>query len=311
MNASVSVNENDRTVYFQLDRAVEAHDLEILVLYLESSGGDISKTNTRNMNQLLEVEYEDSDVRKRVLTNARLHKCLKHSLIPFALDDIKNVPTTAHRTQIQNKILLRNINANEEDEVVKLYVNYLQPDNEVAEIKRLRLMSNTLLISFQNDVNFELLRKKLDKRSTLRANQIKFFNVYDGDLWILSKSELNFKLLESLIGSTPSEKYFKFYEAGDFYLFDGSSAAVFDKDPFEKCWNVDSVANGDERVRQMSSADSAVAQGPSLNEQKMPGDLGTSKHVDAVVLEPPNKKQGQVEIAAEPSVGVSKPEQVS
>ena len=172
--------KSNNQVLFEVNRCLNPADLDLLSLYLEnkkqSSGGDILSMDESldKHPKALRIVYEDNQVKQRVLAR-KFFKfkgyMLRSSENGYKANDLYELD--------KNRLIIRNIEDEEDEFVIKMYAEHLLPDNNVLGIVRSKLAkANAVCVQFQDDIDLELLQKRYNKKPHLRNKKIELMNVY-------------------------------------------------------------------------------------------------------------------------------------
>ena len=169
--------ESNNEILLELDRTVNELDLDVLILFFEnkkkSGGGDSVSAELMPNKRSIKIVYEESQAKKAVF-DRKIFKFESYLIRASVSCGYKN---EEHELD-EFKIIFKNIDKNENKEIVKMYAENLQPDNEVYEICQFETFEDVFQIAYKNKINKEQLDKRNTKRPTLRNKKVVIVNAY-------------------------------------------------------------------------------------------------------------------------------------
>lgn len=199
-------------------------DFDLLILFLESKrqsgGGDISNVddltfaNVKN-GKMLKICYEDCQVAQRVVFKKFLKfKNYRIRSLPGSISSFKSETFDI----LANKLIIQNICADSDDDesIVEMYADYLDPFNEIIHLEKSNLSSNTFIVTFKDELNRESLNVRFNKKRILRKKEIFLMDSFNTKSFLIfspKKQETDFghliqKLNSELANSENSNEYF-------------------------------------------------------------------------------------------------------
>lgn len=170
----------NNTLYIESNRKIKKDDLELIILYFEStklSGGyDILKHELIEPN-IIEINYKYNESKQEILRRNQF-KYDKYELrvldfTPKSFNEPK---------KINNLLIFSNIDV-QSNEMLELYIDFLiqgeETSNSIDKIVKSILFQQSYYVYFKNDVNYEFIGKRLQKKPKLRDKEVKIYEAFE------------------------------------------------------------------------------------------------------------------------------------
>ena len=192
--------EENNEILFEFDRTINESDLDVLVSFLELSGGGDSKSTELMPNKRsVKMAFEDYQTKEAFL-EIRIFKYGNYL--------IRASSNSGYKTEEYDLddciIILKNIDQAEDKEIIKMYAENLEPENEIIEMSHYNSFKNVMKIVYKDKINKDRLFKRYMKRSTIRNHVIDVILAYKLKSIILrleASSELKQNILKIIFSA--------------------------------------------------------------------------------------------------------------
>jgi hypothetical protein len=225
---SQTIIDTNSSLIIESNKPIKHVDLDILSIYFEnrkkSDGGDLISFNPiddSSLNKVIKLVYQDAETKKRVLDRKFFTfggYFLRSSESGYQNHDLYDLDK---KVLIINNIDDLGLESNNDDSVVKIYAEYLLPDNDVVKLTKSNIFKDTYFIEYSNDINKETLMAKYNKKSKLRNRDIHIFDSFITNSLIVQADK--FTNLSQLIQLALS----KLFDKVKRYFFDELSSNLF------------------------------------------------------------------------------------
>jgi hypothetical protein len=264
----------NNSVEIQSDKKIDEHDVELIQLYFESakaSGGSDTVSNLfDSTTQTFHIDYKFNETKLGLVGQKRRFK-------DYTLAISDTVPMSIRTFKAShNRLIIKNIDHNEDLTVVELYADYLvNGDNEIESIERSTIIQNVFVIKFKQDFDFKNALKRLAKRPRLREKPIEIYHAYETNVLLVDLKECDGDYedqLDSLFNESSRSSWQLVFKStrNTFAFVKYENPSLFERQlkfNFEKCFNfalVDSFIQ--ERIEVLQK--SGMVQKPNIaNEQ--------------------------------------------
>ena len=180
------------SLIIESNKPIKHVDLDILSIYFEnrkqSDGGDLISFNPvddSSTNKVIKLVYQDFETKKRVLDRKFFTfggYFLRSSELGYQNNDSYDLD--------KKVLIIENIDdlgfeSNNDDSVVKIYAEYLLPDNDVVKLTKSNIFKDTYYVEYNNDVNKEILMAKYNKKPKLRNKDIHVLDSFSTNAMIV------------------------------------------------------------------------------------------------------------------------------
>ncbi|CAF0723825.1 unnamed protein product [Brachionus calyciflorus] len=172
-------------VSFEIFPEICEDDFDLLILYLsnrkQSGGGDIMNIESLTFSLLedkkkFKISYEDTEVSKRMIEK-KFFKFKNYFIRSFE-PSVSSYKEEKYDL-LSSKLILKNIDSQDDDSIVQMYAEHLAPDNDVLSIQKSHLFPDTFYIIYKDNLNKESVLTRYHKKPKLRNKDITIMDVYD------------------------------------------------------------------------------------------------------------------------------------
>ncbi len=227
-NSQTKTVAADTSLIIESSKPIKHVDLDILSIYFEnkkqSDGGDLisfDPVNDSSSNKIIKLVYQDAETKKRVLDRKFFTfggYFLRSSELGYQNHDTYDLDK---KVLIISNIDDLGLESNNDDSVVKIYAEYLLPDNDVVKLTKSNIFEDTYYVEYSNDVNKETLMVKYNKKSKLRNRDIHILDSFSTNSLIIQADKST--NLSQLIQLALTKLFNKVYK----YFFDELSSNLF------------------------------------------------------------------------------------